>query len=203
MLRKEMAKSEIERELQGKGDYVQIDSLRRFLKEDIATDTRKFVLMKLVLIYENRKMFSEAADLYGKLSELAMNSSERSSFLIKEIEDYVKSGFFDMVDLVTGKLLGETAKYADKTKITESIVGFYKTQGETYEKEKRRSKAIEVYEKLLTMKISDAEKSWAKNKLLELYKGVGMIDKYFNMKDSSAQKQEKKPRFSEEDEFGI
>lgn len=203
MLKKEMTKSEIEKELQGKGDYVQIDLIRRLLKENIATDTRKFALLKLVAIYETRKMFSEASDLYGKLSELAMNSSERSSILIKEVEDYVKSGFFDMADLVMNKLLSETVKYTDKAKTTSSIIGFYKTQAEVYEKEKRRSKAVEIYEKLLTMKISDSEKAEAKDKLLKLYNGLGMIDKYMKLKESPSSIKSAKPSLRDNDDFDI
>lgn len=203
MLKKEMTKSEIEKELQGKGDYVQIDLIRRLLKENIATDTKKFALLKLVTIYENRKMFSEASDLYGKLSELAMNSAERSSFFIKEVEDYVKSGFFDMADLVMNKLLSETVKYTDKAKITSSIIGFYKTQAEVYEKEKRRSKAVEIYEKLLTMKVSDSEKAEAKDKLLKLYNGLGMIDKYIKLKESPSSPKPAKPSLKDNDDFDI
>ena len=197
-----MTKSEIEKDLQGKGDYVQIDNLRRFLKENLAIDTRKFVLMKLVLIYENRKMFSEAADLYGKLSELAMNASERSSFLIKQIEDYIKSGFFDMVDLIMGKLMSETVKYTDKAKITSTIIGFYVTQAQIYEKEKRRSKAVEIYEKLLTMKIPDSDRTEIKNRLLKLYYALGMVDKYMNLKESSSKLTQKQGSRSS-DEFKI
>ncbi len=38
-----MTKTEIENFLRGKGDFVQIDHLGRFLKEPIAMDTKKFI----------------------------------------------------------------------------------------------------------------------------------------------------------------
>ncbi len=195
-----MSKSEVEKELQGKGDYVQIDSLRRFLKENLPLDVKKFSLMKLVLIYENRKMFSEAADLYGKLAEISMNSSERSGYLAKQVENYVRSGFFDMADLTMNKLISETVKFTDKAKVTASIIDFYKRQADLYEKEKRRSKAAEVYEKLLTMKISDSEKEFANKKLMDLYKTLGMIDKYIKIKEAPSKTSSKPaPRYNDYD----
>ena len=199
MLKKEMSKSEVEKELEGKGDYVQIDSLRRFLKENLPLDVKKFSLLKLVLIYEGRKMFSEAADLYGKLGEISMNLTERSGYLIKQVEDYIRSGFFDMADLVMNKLLSETVKFTDKVKVTASIIDFYKKQAEIYEKERRRSKAVEVYEKLLTMKISDVEKDLVNKKLMDLYKTLGMIDKYIKIKEAPNKPSKPAPKYNDYD----
>lgn len=198
MLKKEMGKSEVEKELQGKGDYVQIDSLRRFLKENIPLDVKKFCLLKLASIYDARKMFSEAADLYGKLGEISMNSTERVGYLTKQVEDYVRSGFFDMADLTMSKLLSETVKFTDKAKATASIIDFYKRQADLYEKEKRRSKAVEVYEKLLTMKISDTEKDYANRKLMDLYKSLGMIDKYIKIKEAPSKPSKPAPKYDYE-----
>lgn len=196
MLKKEMTKSEVEKELQGKGDYVQIDSLRRFLKENLPLDTKKFSLIKLASTYDARKMFSEAADLYGKLAEISMNSVERSGYLTKQVEDYIKSGFFDMADLVMNKVLGEAVKFTDKAKITSSVLDFYKRQAEVYEKERRRSKAVEIYEKLLTMKISDAEKESVNKRLIDLYKALGMVDKYLKLNEAPSKSPRPAPKYN-------
>ncbi len=190
-----MSKSEVEKELQGKGDYVQIDSLRRFLKENLPLDVKKFSLSKLVLIYEGRKMFSEAADLYGKLAEISMNSAERSGYLTKQVENYIKSGFFDMTDLIMNKLISETVKFTDKAKITSSIIDFYKKQADIYERERRRSKAVEIYEKLLIMKISDSERDLVNKKLMDLYKALGLIDKYIKIKEAPNKPVKPSPKY--------
>jgi len=77
MLNKEMSKAEIEKELKNQGDYVQIDNITRFLKQGIPLDLKKFVMLKLVEIYERRAMFQAAADTYNKLAEIALISSEK------------------------------------------------------------------------------------------------------------------------------
>ena len=176
-----MTKVEIERELHGKGDYVQIDNITRFLKENLPLDIKKFVYLKLVEIYERRNMFLDAAEVYGRVAELTLNSSEKVNFLIKETENYIKAGFFDKADLSTKRTLSEV-KASERPKIMISIKDFYKTQAQTYEKEKRRNKAVKTYEKIVTMDISDSEKTEINKKLLELYKELGMIEPYMKLK---------------------
>jgi tetratricopeptide (TPR) repeat protein len=181
MLRKEMSKEEIEREFIGKGDYVLIDNITRFLKEKIPQDTRRIVYLKLVEIYERRNMFFEAADIYKKLSEIALKSSDGINYLVKEAECYIKSGIFEKADAAIARISGDV-KQAEKNKIMLFIIKSYKKQAEIYEKEKRRNKAVKIYEKLLTMSISEEEKSEINKKLSGLYNELGMIDEYMKLK---------------------
>ncbi|MCL5018202.1 MAG: hypothetical protein M1416_00330 [Candidatus Pacearchaeota archaeon] len=180
MLRKEMTKAEIEKELSGKGDYVLIDNITRFAKENIPTDIRKFIYAKLAGIYEKRNMFADAADIYGRLAEISMIAEEKANFFIKETENYIRAGFFDKADLAIKKIIANV-KATERPKIMISIKEFYKKQAEVYEKEKRRSFAVKTYEKILTLHISDAEKDAIYKKLLGLYKELGMIGQYMAM----------------------
>jgi tetratricopeptide (TPR) repeat protein len=182
MLRKEMTKIEIENELAGKGDYVLIDNITRFAKESIPVDIRKFIYIKLSEIYEKRNMFADAADIYGKLADIAVISTEKANFFIKETEDYIKAGFFDKAELSIKKIVANI-KASDRPKIMQTIKDFYKTQASTYEKERRRSLAVKTYEKLLTLNISDAEKDEINQKLLVLYKELGMMPQLMGMRN--------------------
>jgi tetratricopeptide (TPR) repeat protein len=177
MLRKEMTKVEIEKELNSQGDYVQIDNLTRFLKENLPVDLKKFVFLKLVDIYEKRTMFQAAADIYNKLTEITVVASDKNSYFVKEIQCYIKAGFFDKADLTIKKVVGEVS-VAERAKIVNTIRAFYKTQAETYEKEGRRNKALQTYERMLTMNYSEIEKTEIDKKLLGLYKNLGMINQY-------------------------
>jgi tetratricopeptide (TPR) repeat protein len=181
MLRKEMTKLEIERELAGKGDYVLIDNITRFLKENLPTDIRRFAYAKLCEIYEKRKMFADAADLYGKTAELSTSDKEKVDNYIRETECYIKAGFFDKADNAIRKIIGE-AKVAERGKIMISIKEFYKDQARIYEKEKRRSLAAKTYEKILSLNISDAEKEEINQHLTGLYKELGMVKQYMGLK---------------------
>ncbi len=181
MLRKDMTKVEIERELAGKGDYVLIDNMTRFLKQNPPTDIKKFVYSKLGKIYEKRNMFADAADVYGRLAEIS-NGADKNENLIKETECYIKAGFFDRADLAIKRIISEV-RASERAKIMISIKEFYKNQAQTYEKEKRRNRAVKTYEKILTLNISDAEKDEINRKLLGLYKELGMMREYMNMRE--------------------
>lgn len=180
MLRKEMKRAEIENELKGKGDFVLIDNMTRFLKENLSNDIKRFVYSKLVGIYEKRNMFSVAANGYQNLAKLSLSPSDKINYLIKETECYIKAGFYDNADIALKNAMGEV-KASEKLKIMLSIKEFYKNQAQNYEKEKRRQKALKTYEKLLTMNLLDTEKNEINKKLLELYKELGMITEYMNM----------------------
>jgi hypothetical protein len=55
---------------------------------------------------------------------------------------------------------------------------FYKIQAERYEKEGRRNKALQTYERMLTMNYAELEKKEINKKLLSLYKSLGLINQY-------------------------
>jgi len=77
----------------------------------------------------------------------------------------------------TKKLTNEISTN-ERTKILDSIKEFYKIQAENYEKQERRSKALQTYEKMMTMDYSELEKKQIQYKLLDLYKKLGMIKEY-------------------------
>lgn len=181
MLRKEMTKMEIERELQGKGDYVLIDNITRFLKENPPVDIKRFLYTKLIAIYERRNMFADAADICNKLIEIIITPADKLNYLVKATGCYIKAGFFDKADMEMKKALSE-AKPMERSKINLSVMEFYKNQAQTYEKERRRNRAVQVYEKILTMGISEAEKGEINKKLLGLYKELGMMEPYMVMR---------------------
>src|SRR4030042_61033 len=78
MLRKEMTKTEIEKELAGKGDYVLIDNITRFLKENLPTDIRKFVYMRLSEVYERGKIMISIKECYKNQAQLYEKEKRRN-----------------------------------------------------------------------------------------------------------------------------
>lgn len=181
---REMTKVEIEKELNRQGDYVQIDNITRFLKENPAMDLKKFLYTKLIEIYDRRNMFLDEADVYNRLIELSLVPSEKVNYLVKAAECYIKGGIFDKADLMMSKITGQV-KELERRKIMNSIIDFYKKQAQVYEKEKRRNRAVKTYEKILTMNIIDSEKNEIKQKLAKLYQELGMVGEYMKMKEKS------------------
>ena len=181
MLQKGMTKSEIEKEIYGKGDFVLIDNITRFLKESgIALDTKKFLHMKLIEIYERRSMYSEAGRLCEVLAGLSLTSQEKINHLLKAAENYIKAGFFDKAEYSMKNALAEST-LSGKAQIYTSIKSFYKNQAETYEKEKRRNNALKTYEKMLRMDIFGSDRLDIEKKLLPLYKDLVMIKEFMEL----------------------
>ena len=174
-----MSKLEIEKELEGKGDFVQIDHLTRFLEQDPPYDIKKFVYLKLAGLYEKRDMFNDAAKMYEKIGSLSIPFSEKVKHHVKETELYIKAGFFDKADYALKKALSYANPHSGEiAEINFAVKDFYKRQAEVYEKERRRAHAVRVYEKLISMKLSETEKEEIKKKLLELYEKLGKIKEY-------------------------
>lgn len=172
MLNKSMSRSEIERELKGKGDFVQIDYLTRFIAQKPALHEKKYAFMKLIEIYQGKGMFNDIAQIYNNLVILSTSSQEKIDYLIKETKAYIQGGRFDEADSVMRRSM-EEVPIVKKADIYEDIKNFYKIQAVAFEKEAKRNHAIKVYEKLLSMKINDSERNEAKAKLLSLYEQLG------------------------------
>ena len=175
-----MSKSEIEKDLQGKGDFVQIDHLIRFLKDQLSMDTKKFVFLKLAALYEKAKLLDEAAKMYNNAAELSIPFVEKINHYKKEAELYIKSGAFDRAEKAMRDAMSQ-ANLREKEEIYASIKQFYKEQALVCEKALKRNQAVRLYEKLLEMRISEQERKEIKTKLLELYKTLGKVREYMHL----------------------
>lgn len=180
MLRTGMSKSEIEKQLEGKGNFTQIGYLNQFLKESLTIEMKKFIFLKLGELYEKIGMLEEAAKMYNSSSIVSITFSEKIRHFVKETELYIKTGNFDKADGAMKKAMAQ-ANSMQKQEIYFAIRDFYKKQGEYYEKELKRNHAARIYEKLLEMKIGDSERREIKEKLLELYEKLGKRKEYLEL----------------------
>ena len=181
ILKGDMSKTEVEAFLKGKGDFVQIDHLIRFMKEDLPTDIKKFVSMKIAEIYERRGMYNDAGKLYNNAVIYSIPFSEKMRCHVKEAEMYIKAGLFERAD----KSLRDAISHSnsrEKDEINSQIKDFYKRQALVYEKEMRRGHAVRIYEKLLQMSITEDERREIKEKLMNLYEKVGKVREYLVLK---------------------
>jgi tetratricopeptide (TPR) repeat protein len=182
MITKEMSKVEIENFLMGKGDYVQIDHLTRFLADkQVPTDKRKFVHTKLAEIYERRGMFAEAAKMYNNVAIASVVFGEKIKAYTQEAKFYIKAGMFELADEAIKKAMGE-ANSSERINLQANIKIFYKQQAEIYEKQNRRSNAVKIYEKMLQMRLFEPDRPMIKEKLLGLYEKIGKIKEYLALK---------------------
>lgn len=181
MLPKDMSRVDIEEAIKGKGDFVKIEYLERFLKGKIPTDRKRFIYQKLVEIYEGKRMWTDAAKVYNNLALISVSTADKRKNHVKEAEMYIRADKFDFVDDVVKKAI-QDATQRESNEVYATLKEFYKKQAETYEKEKRRSHAIKIYEKLLYMNIPQQEKEEIKKRLISLYEKTGRLREYFAMK---------------------
>lgn len=169
-----MTKSEVENELKGKGVFVQIDHLNRFLKEPIGIDMKKFVFIKLASLYETGKLLGETAKMYDNAASVSIAFAEKIKNYMKAVEFYVKLGAFDRVEQGVRKAIGE-ANSKERDEINVSLKMMYKEQAKTLENEQKRNQALKFYEKLLEMRLSEQERRETKESLLDLYRKTGKL----------------------------
>ncbi|MDO8467953.1 MAG: hypothetical protein Q7S56_03350 [Nanoarchaeota archaeon] len=174
MLNKGMSKAEVEEELRGKGDFVKVDYLNRYLKETPSIDMRKFAFLKMAEIYENKGTFIEAARSYENAATSSLTFVEKIEYHIKECQSYIKGNDFVRADQALKKAMVE-ANATQRNEIYIKVKEFYKRMAEIYERETKRNHAVRIYEKLLLMRISDVEKREIKDKLKFLYEKLGKI----------------------------
>ena len=181
MLKQGMTKTEIEKDLQGKGNFVQIDHLNRFLKEQLPMDTKKFIFIKLASLYESAKILTDAAKMYDNAAELAIPFAEKIEDYLKETSLYIKAGDFERAEQAMKKAMSQTVTLKDKEAIADSVKRFYREQAQASEKAEKRNHAIKLYEKILEFRVTDQERQEIKEKLMVLYNKVGKIHEYSNM----------------------
>lgn len=174
MLRKDMLKTEVEKELSGRADFTKIDMLERYLKLMPPIEMRKFAHLKLAEVYVQRRMFSDAAKSYSGAAINCLTIREKVECLMNEAKFYIVAGEFENSDKALRKALMETEQ-RNRRKIYDEIILHYKKEAEINEKEGKIGHASKIYEKLIKMKINDFDKEEVKSKLEKIYERLGKI----------------------------
>ena len=182
MIVKVSTKTELEEALKGKGDYVQIDYLSRLLETKAYHEAvKKLIYMKLAELYEKKSLYLDAAKLLEGVATTSTSSTDKMNFYLKAAEMYIKGSAFSRVDEILKRSLSDTGS-KERENLHLAIKNFYRMQGEIYEKTNRRNHAVKIYEKLLDIRMPEAEKQEIKEKLLKLYENLGKLKEYFAMK---------------------
>jgi len=173
MLKAGMTKSDIEKEIAGKGTFVQIDHLTRFLKEPLTMDMKKFVYLKLAEVYERINMFKDAAKMYDSMAGLSMTFVEKIKHHVKSLEAYIRGADIVGAENAMKKAVSE-ANSVQREDINQQALRMYKEQAALFEKNNKRGSAVQLYEKLMEMRISELERKEIREKLQGLYEKLGM-----------------------------
>lgn len=177
-----MTKKEIEDFLKGKGDFVQIDHLTRFIKtKDVPTDKKKFVYQKLSELYAKKKMYGESARMQNNISISSHIFSEKVDAHVKEAQFCIIAGDFKSADEAVKKAMGES-NVSRGAEIYVQIKEFYKDEGERLLGENKKGQAMKLYEKMLELRLTESDREEVKEKLMKLYESLGKVKEFFKLK---------------------
>jgi len=177
---KEKTKGEIEMRLGEMGDYVKMGYLQGCLRNNLDFDTRKFVLVKLAGLYEVRRMFLDAGKMMRAGAEINTTFQGKINDFVKSMELFVRGGAYDEAEVSSRRALS-FANDRQKGEVKKSLLEFYKTQARLMEQKNKRQGALKIYEKLFEMSDEGVERDKIKEKLLELYEGLGKMRDYFRL----------------------
>jgi len=175
MITKFMHKKELEDEIAGKGDFVQIDHLQRFLNLMPPTDMKKFALLKLAEIYDRKEMYKDAAKAYNDISVSSFTFSDKIDYLVLEAKELAKGAHFEDADRAIRRAFTDT-NATQKANVIAELKSFYKQQGDLLARTNKTSKAALFYEKLLRMDLKSADKEEIKTALIKIYEKLGKMN---------------------------
>jgi len=182
MKAEETTKEAIEEKLNsGMGDFVKMEYLENCLKLSPPLEIRRFIFERLAEINEDKGMFAEAAKNMHNAADISITYKDKIRFFMKEVELLIKYGDFNKADEIfrNALALGNTQ---EKMEMRVALREFYKKQAEAYEKNMKRSNAVKIYEKLLSITEAPTMQREIKEKLLSLYEKLGKMQEYNSMK---------------------
>lgn len=177
----EKTRAEIEKRLEGMGDYVRMSYLQRALNSGLNFDTKKFVLLRLAGIYEARRMFLESAKMTKVAAEINTTFKNKIKDYMKAVELYIKGGDYAEADRMFAHslVLGNTK---EKKELKTNFKDYYLTQGKFYLSNDKRNYARIALEKVLSLDLSIEDKKEVQEILLDLYDKLGLVKEYYALK---------------------
>ena len=178
----EVTKADIQAKLATVGDYVKMDFLQQCLKKMLDFDTRKYVLLTLATIYEQRHMYLEAGKLVRNAAEINTTFEGKMQDFLKSAELLVRGGAFDEARVSFIKAMG-SANERQKPALRDTFKKAHFTTAEEFLKKDKRKHALESYESVLALEfITPEEKRKAQIAILPLYEKLGKIKEFMNLK---------------------
>jgi len=163
------------------GDMVRIEYLENCLKQLIPNDIKRFCYLKLTEYYQNRSMIGPAARSMEGAAECATNYRDKINFYLKEMALWIKAGDYLFIDKAYKRALA-SANDVEKQRIKDTLKLELMHHAEDFEKRNKRSNAVQVYERLLTIPdlINETERKMIIEKLGQLNSKLGRIKEAYH-----------------------
>ena len=134
---KESSRKEIEEKIAPMGDYVKMGYLSECLKKNLDFDTKKFVLLKLSALYENRKMYNEAGRCLRASADINTSAKNKIEEYLKSIELFVRGAHFNESDFSMKRAIS-IASESERKDIMKKVRELFKAEAKSAVKNDRR-----------------------------------------------------------------
>ena len=178
----ERTRVEIDAKIKTMGEYVKMSYLQRAVKSQLDFDTRKFVLLELTKIYEQKGMFLDASRSVRAAADITTTYKEKIGQFMKAVEYSIRGNSFAEAERLFAQALA-LGNDREKWEMKQMYKQFHLAQAQNYLKNDRRNNAKEIYQKMLTLDLTAEEKTFVQNTLLDLYYKLGNVREYHALKD--------------------
>jgi tetratricopeptide (TPR) repeat protein len=156
-------------------DLNKLSYLEIAMKESsLSFEVKRFLLEEAVKLYEKRKMFDKAAKAMANKASMEVTLKERIESFLKAAELYARAGRVEYADDVFVKAKRE-ANTQQRSRIELAKKNIYTLFAKELDKQGKKASALKFYEKLIKMQIDPLEKRMIIEKLISIYKSLGMF----------------------------
>jgi len=137
-------------------------------------DIKRFIWGELSKLYEERKMFERAARAMANKAGVEIMIKDKTDSYITAAELFAKIGKVDDADDMFVRAARDGTE-EQKNRVRLARKNIYLSSAKDLESKGKKASAVKFYEKLIKMRLDDAEKTEIKMKLDSTYKALGMF----------------------------
>jgi len=169
---------EIERKLEGMQTVLnKINYLESAVKvPGFSFEIKRFLWNELAELYKERKMFEKAARAMSNKAGMEVSFREKVESYLSAAELFAKVGKIEDAEEMfvrAGRDASQSGVGKERVRLARKNI--YLVLAERLEVDGKRAGAVKFYEKLIKMKLEDVERDGIKEKLLVMYKALGMF----------------------------
>ncbi len=163
---------------------VKIEYLENCLKQLLPNDAARYCHLQLSELYTQRLMYGPAAKHLDLAADTAVTFKDKITYYLKEIGILLKMNDFLSIDKAYKKAMLCANNNAEKDSLKVFLKREMMTLAEDYEKKNKRSHAITLYERLISMPITDEnEKRELMARVASLSSKMGRIKEAIRYED--------------------
>ncbi len=137
-------------------------------------EIKRFLWKELCELYRERKMFEKAAKAMVNKAGIEISFRDKVESYLSAAELFTKIGKIDDAEEMFIRA-GRDASIMEQTKIKLARKNIYLVLAKDLEMKGKRFGAVKFYERLIKMDLDEIENSEIREKLLRMYKALGMF----------------------------